>query len=465
MAKNKFISFYEMSKPADKQFKGDEASQKRYLRKLQWSSFLAGTIGYSLYYVCRTSLNVVKKPIIDSGVLDAQQLGVVGSVLLFSYAIGKLVNGFLADYSNIKRFMATGLAVSAVANLLVALLGFSFNSPLFMGVMGFFIMFCVLWAINGWCQSMGAAPAIIALSRWFPLSTRGTFYGFFSASHNLGEFLSFIFVGSLVALFGWQYGFMGASVAGLLGVIVVLLFLHDTPESKGLPPIEKLAGETNAKKELLDTRETQKRVLRNPYVWILALASSFMYISRYAINGWGVLFLQEQKGFSLESATQIVSINALLGIIGTVFSGWMSDKLFRGNRHVPALIFGVLNTVALCLFLYSDNSVLMNVLSMVLFGIAIGVLICFLGGLMAVDIVPRSATGATLGIIGIASYIGAGLQDIISGTLIEGSKISVIVDGVMTDKYDFTYAGQFWIGASIVSFLLATLTWNAKRSE
>ena len=111
MAKNKFISFYEMSKPADKQFKGDEASQKRYLRKLQWSSFLAGTIGYSLYYVCRTSLNVVKKPIIDSGVLDAQQLGVVGSVLLFSYAIGKLVNGFLADYSNIKRFMATGLAV------------------------------------------------------------------------------------------------------------------------------------------------------------------------------------------------------------------------------------------------------------------------------------------------------------------------------------------------------------------
>ncbi len=465
MAKNKFISFYEKSKPAEKPFEGDEASQQKYLKKLQWSSFLAGTIGYSLYYVCRTSLNVVKKPILDSGLLDAQQLGIVGSVLLFSYAIGKFANGFLADYSNIKRFMATGLAVSAVANLLVALLGFSFNSPLLLGTMGFFMSFCVLWAINGWCQSMGAAPAIIALSRWFPLSTRGTFYGFFSASHNLGEFLSFIFVGSLVGFFGWQHGFMGAAIAGLLGVVVVVLFLHDTPESKGLPPIEQLSGEKAVKKSAEETRETQKRVLRNPYVWILALASSFMYISRYAINGWGVLFLQEQKGFSLESATQIVSINALLGIVGTVFSGWMSDKLFRGNRHIPALLFGMLNTVALCLFLYSGNGLFVNILSMVLFGVAIGVLICFVGGLMAVDIVPRSATGATLGIVGIASYIGAGLQDIISGTLIEGSKVTTMVHGAMTDKYDFSNAGLFWIGASIVSFLLATLTWNAKREE
>ncbi len=46
-------------------------------------------VGYSLYYVCRTTLNVVKKPIIDSHALDAQQLGIISSVLLFAYATGK----------------------------------------------------------------------------------------------------------------------------------------------------------------------------------------------------------------------------------------------------------------------------------------------------------------------------------------------------------------------------------------
>lgn len=79
--------------------------QEKLFRAFGFQSFLAGTIGYSLYYVCRTSLNVVKKPILDSGMLDASQLGLIGSVLLFAYAIGKFVNGFLAAHCNIKRFM------------------------------------------------------------------------------------------------------------------------------------------------------------------------------------------------------------------------------------------------------------------------------------------------------------------------------------------------------------------------
>lgn len=127
----------------------------RLYKKLRWQSFIAGTVGYSLYYVCRTSLNVVKKPILESGALDATQLGVIGSALLFAYAIGKFINGFLSDHSNIKRFMAAGLAVSAVANLLVGLLGFA-NGGGIVGNMVLFVAFAVMWGVNGWSQSMGA---------------------------------------------------------------------------------------------------------------------------------------------------------------------------------------------------------------------------------------------------------------------------------------------------------------------
>ncbi len=158
---------------------------------------------------------------------------------------------------------------------------------------------------------------------------------FFSASHNLGEFFSFLFVGGLVSLFGWQYGFIGAAVAGAIGVILIVCFLYDSPESQGLPspsmPKDKPAGDASVGK-------AQLSVLRNPYVWVLAFASAFMYISRYAVNGWGVLYLQEAKGYELASATQIISINALLGIIGTVFSGWLSDVAFRGNRYILCFV-------------------------------------------------------------------------------------------------------------------------------
>ena len=458
-------SFYRIPKPSAE--KVEEAKQEKLFKAFGFQTFLAGTIGYSLYYVCRTSLNVVKKPILDSGVLDASQLGLIGSVLLFAYAIGKFVNGFLADHCNIKRFMATGLIVSAAANFTLGILGFASES---MPTMLLFTLFAIMWGINGWSQSMGAPPAIIGLSRWFPLSKRGTFYGFFSLSHNLGEWLSFLFVGILVSVAGWQWGFVGSSIAGVVGVIVIVFLMHDNPQSKGLPSVEEMSGEAKVEeKKQESTGELQKMVLQTPAVWILAAASAFMYIARYAINGWGVLFLQEEKGFSLTEATSIISINALLGIFGTVLSGWVSDKLFRSDRYIPALIFGAMNTVALVLFLFGGDAWWINITAMVLFGISIGVLICFLGGLMAVDIVPRKATGAALGVVGMASYVAAGIQDVVSGWLIDGN--STVIEKldeatgqmVQATQYDFTSVALFWVIASAISFLLPVLNWKCRK--
>ena len=437
---SRIASFYSISPTADeREFLSDEARTKFY-KKLRLQAFFAATIGYSLYYVCRTSLNVMKKPIIDSGALDATQLGIISSALLFAYAIGKFVNGFIADYCNIKRFMATGLIISALANAFMGMMGIA-SSAIPGAVMC--TCFAIMWCFNGWAQSMGAPPAIISLSRWFPLKERGTYYGFFSASHNLGEFFSFLFVGSIV---------------GAIGIALVLFFLHDHPGAHGLPSIEALSGEKKGKDDKMSTKDIQKMVLRTPAVWVLAAASAFMYISRYAINGWGMLFLQEQKGFTDVEALSIISINALLGIAGTVLSGWFSDKLFKGDRQIPALIFGVLNATALALFLFGGNAMWINILSMILFGIAIGVLICFLGGLMAVDIVPRRATGAALGVVGIASYVAAGIQDVASGWLINDN--ITVVDGV--NHYNFTPVAIFWLGASIISFLLPLLNLRHK---
>ena len=458
-------SFYRISKPSAE--KVEEAKQEKLFKAFGFQTFLAGTIGYSLYYVCRTSLNVVKKPILDSGMLDASQLGLIGSVLLFAYAIGKFVNGFLADHCNIKRFMATGLIVSAAANFTLGILGFASES---MPTMLLFTLFAIMWGINGWSQSMGAPPAIIGLSRWVPLSKRGTFYGFFSLSHNLGEWLSFLFVGILVSVAGWQWGFVGSSIAGVVGVIVIVFLMHDNPQSKGLPSVEEMSGEAKVEeKKQESTGELQKMVLKTPAVWILAAASAFMYIARYAINGWGVLFLQEEKGFSLTEATSIISINALLGIFGTVLSGWVSDKLFRSDRYIPALIFGAMNTVALVLFLFGGDAWWINITAMVLFGISIGVLICFLGGLMAVDIVPRKATGAALGVVGMASYVAAGIQDVVSGWLIDGNSTMIekldeaTGQMVQATQYDFTSVALFWVIASAISFLLPVLNWKYRK--
>ena len=229
---SKFTDFYKTSAPIPEYKFSSEQERDQYYRRLRLQAFIAATLGYTLYYVCRASLNVMKKPILDSGTLDATQLGVIGSALLFAYAIGKFFNGFIADYCNIKRFMATGLIVTTVVNALMGILGFMHSMIPTVVIFG---VFTILWGMNGWAQSMGAAPAIISLSRWFPLRERGTYYGFFSASHNLGEYIAFNLVGAIVIFAGWQAGFFGSAIAGAIGTVLVLFWLHDTPESKGLP--------------------------------------------------------------------------------------------------------------------------------------------------------------------------------------------------------------------------------------
>ena len=424
---------------------------------------------YSMYYVCRMSLSVVKQPIIDSGVLTPGQLGLIGSAFLFVYAAGKFTNGFIADYCNIKRFMATGLLVSSLINLILGVTGLLEGTAGIVSVLLFFI-FAVLWGINGWAQSMGSPPGVIQLSRWFPLSKRGTFYSIFSSTPYIGEFLAFIIVGAVVGAMGWQYGFIFAAVAGLIGSAVILFFVSDNPESKGLPSIQEISGEAPRKEDKMPTVKLQKMVLSHPGIWIIAASSAFVYITKYAIAGWGVLFLQKAKDFSLENATQIIAFSAAFGVVGTVIAGWLSDTLFKGDRVKPAIVSGMLSFVSLGLFLFTEGSYTVNIIYVSFFSLFIGVLYCIVAGLMAVDIVPRKATGAALGVVGISSYAAAGLQDITSGYLIEGfSSAPEMVEGLTeaeilaATSYDFGPVSVFWLVASLIAFLLPVMMWRKMK--
>ena len=444
-------SYFRISKPSAEKVPQEKVGTV--YKSLRNRTFWGVTIAYSLYYVCRMSINVVKQPLIDEGILSAGQLGLIGSALLFVYAIGKFMNGFIADYCNIRRFMATGLFISALMNLIMGALGL-FSSLIPMVVV--FVSFAVLWGINGWMQSMGSGPGVISLSRWFSRSKRGTYYSIFSSSPYIGEFISYNILAVVVAWLGWQAGFIVAALAGLAGAAIILLFVSDTPESKGLPSIQEISGEELTKEDKMATKDLQKMVLKHPGIWVIALSSAFIYITKYAVAGWGVLFLQKARGFELAEASQVIAFSAVFGILGTVLAGWLSDRLFKGDRVKPAVLSGIISTSSLILFLFVGGGFILNIFYVSLFSLSVGVLYCIVAGLMAVDIVPRKATGAALGVVGISSYVAAGLQDITSGYLIQG--FTTQVEGV--DIYDFGPVSWFWVIAAVASFVLPVLNWK-----
>jgi len=435
--------FYAKSASVDPRA-ADDAEVQIELRRRKWSVFFAITLGYGFYYVCRLSFSVAKSSMADAGIFDAAELGLIGSTVFFAYAFGKLSNGILADRVNTRRFMATGLLLSALINLT---LGFSTA----------FSVFLVLWALNGWFQSFGAASSVVTITHWYDGKERGTFYGMWASSHNIGEAITFVGTAFVISMFGWMWGFRVAGLVCIVAAIGVWRFLYERPEVYGLPSAIREPDSTASH----TIGQKQWAVFKNPAVWILGLSSASFYVTRYAINSWGVWFLEAEKGYSLVTAGQIIAANAVAGIFSTFFSGILSDKFFGGRRNIPALIFGIIFAVGTAWFVLGPANLYADYAAMVLFGLGVGALMVYLGGLMAVDICSKDASGAALGAIGVASYIGAGVQDIISGRLINDTAV------VVGDKtvYEFDAAGMLWIASAVVSLVLALFVWNARSPD
>ena len=438
--------------------------QFRYYRR---NIIVVITLCYGLGYVCRLALNVVKKPLMDAGIFTPEEMGIIGSMLLYGYALGKFSNGLLADYSNVKRFFAAGLLVSALLNF-----GMSFSTVVWVSAL--------LWVLNGWFQGFGAPSCVVALANWFSNHERGRYYGIWSTAHSIGEGLTYLGIAFLIAAppkglgMAWQWGFWIPATVCIGAVALLYKFLQDRPQTLGLPPVAEWRHDIidtvqNGKPSARTIWKTQLSVLAIPSIWVIALASSSMYVTRYAINSWGNVYLQEIRGFDLFDANAFIFLNTVAGILGCVAYGYMSDKWFDARRPPANLIFGLMELVPLFVIFYGPTNNVILAAALVVYGFGLSGILASLGGLFAIDIAPKKVAGAAMGFIGIFSYLGAGLQDYISGKLIYDSEMKIVFS--LGDKaptvyfYDYSLPIVFWVGASVLSLILAASLWKVRARD
>jgi OPA family sugar phosphate sensor protein UhpC-like MFS transporter len=436
---------------ADAPLRESQAEIDAAYRRYRWRVLLAITLGYGLIYTCRLAIGLTKPSMIDAGVFTPAEFGLIGSALFYTYALGKLTNGFLADHANMRLFLPLGFAVSALCNF-----GMGFADTV--------LMAAVIWGVNGWFQGFGAPGSVVALASWFSNRERGRMYGLWITSHSFGEGLTFFLVGWVVAMLGWRFGYFVPAGIGLLAALIVWSLMRDRPRTMGLPAVADWKNDHLPESEANKAKTTialQFSILRYPSIWILGLSSAANYVARYAINSWGPLYLQEARGFDEVASGTMLMISTLAGVVGSVAYGFISDKLFAASRPPVNLLFAVCEIVGLLLIFYGPANMPTLVAGMILFGLGLAGLVASLGGLFAVDICPKRATGAAMGVIGIFSYLGAALQENISGALLDQHSHMVGEDRV----YDFGPAIWFWIGASVVSMLLAATLWRAKLRD
>lgn len=426
----------------------DPSVVRKHYNSLRLRTLFALTAVYAFYYVTRIPLSVLKQPLVDADVFNADELGTLSACLTGAYGVGKLCNGFLADRVNVARFIPLGLLLSAVMNL-------------FMGINSLLLVACGLWLANGYFQGVGAAASVRSLTQWFSGAERGRVYGLWSAAHSIGEFLTYVGTAALVAASGWRAGFIGPFTASTLVAIAAFFILKDRPQVYGLPEVHDWRGEAHTDRTAT-TREAQLEVIKSPAIWVCAIASALMYVTRYGINSWGVLYLQKARGYTLLEANGIVGVNAFSGFLGSIAYGFLSDMAFKGRRPPATLLFGIVEVAALLVIFFGPHSTWVLTIAFFCYGFTLSGILAVLGGLMAVDVSSKKAAGMAMGFVGFISYIGATVQEKLSGALLHGST-TVLQDG--SKQYDFTAPVSIWVGASVASMLLAATLWRVKSRE
>ena len=398
---------------------GPEADAK--YKRLRWQVFIGIFIGYAGFYLVRKNFSMAI-PMLEPFGFTKGMLGTALAMNAVAYGFSKFVMASISDRSNARRFLPLGLILSAIAMLFMMVpitmldpIGHPERKGLAVFLMGAFNF------LVGWFQGMGWPPCGRVMTRWFSIKERGTWMSVWNCAHNVGGAL----VGPMAAYgamwFGsWFYGndekmyfligtYAFPAAVAILIAIIAYVMIRDTPQSCGLPSIEKWSGSASKNydekksEQSLSVKEIFRTVLSNKFLWYIALANSFIYMVRYGCLDWAPTILSEQ-GVDIKNAGWAYFAYEIAAIPGTIFCGWLSDKVFNGRRALPTMIFMALIIVAIVI--YWQNMTNLSIVIACL--IAIGFLIygpVMLIGVQALDLAPKNAAGTAAGLTGFMGYV------------------------------------------------------------
>lgn len=371
----------------------------------RWRALEATFFGYAAYYLVRNNIPVVTKELHDSLGYDDSQLGDLMAVTAITYGLSKFLMGSVSDRSDARKFLAAGLLLTAICN-------FAF------GAAHDYYTHMLLWALNGFAQGMGWPPCGRIMGHWFSESERGLTFSIWNTSHNWGAGLSGYFAALAVDTYGgWQYAFFVPGILAVVSAIYIMWRVRDTPQSVGLPPIEEFRNDYPEQMETgldlerqLDFRELLfEKVLRNKYIWLLAIANFFAYIVRYSMIDWGPTYLREVKHANIVKGGLAITAIELSGVPATIYLGWLSDKL-GGRRGVVAALCMLPIMGAFAGLVYGPAEwIWFDYLMLMAIGLFIYPALSLIT-IEALDIVSKKAIGTAAGFIGLFGYIGKAIQ-------------------------------------------------------
>jgi MFS family permease len=404
--------------------------------------------GCAINYVDRVVLSVAAQPLAKEFGLSTIQLGYLFSAFLWTYLIFVLPWGAFVDRIGTRRSTAAGMAVWSVATVLT-------------GVSGGFVTLFLSRLLMGFGEASTYPAGARTIREWMPARERGLATTVFNCGGYAGPAIGSTLMGYLVSEIGWRGGFMAAAALGFVWIAAWLLLFRQ-PEDAGFIDEEeraKILAERGGSAQA-GSGDKLSTLLRSRTLWGLFIVQGCAVYTVYLFLTWLPSYLQAARGLSVLKTGFYTAIPYAVAVPGTIFVGWLSDRLLRdapvdsGRRRNLVAVMLLCSSCILVTPWVSDITLILMLFSLSLtsIGSSVGLNIA-----LASDLLPNPAnTGKAHGFLVTGGNLFGVLAPIVTGYVVS-----------ITGSYDvaFLVAGALLLVAVTVCLTMTREPINPRARD
>jgi len=279
---------------------------------------------YTLNFVDRQIISILKDPIAEELNLTDSQLGLMGGVAFaLLYTTLAIPIAWAADRKSRVWIMTWALAIWSA---FTAICGLTTNFvQLFFARMGV-----------GVGEAGGVAPAYSLIADYFPPKQRARALAIYSFGIPVGSAAGILFGGLLAQYVDWRFAFVSIGLFGVLLAPLFRILVKDPPRN--------IFDAKSANEKPLGFLPACKLAFAKPSFWLLAFGAAFSSMVGYGLLYWMPTFLSRSMGMSLvDRSWFLAGVLFFGGVAGMMLGGFLGDRLGQKSKRfyplIPAVAF------------------------------------------------------------------------------------------------------------------------------
>lgn len=279
-------------------------------------------VTFLLVNIYRLSTAVIAEPLMAAFGTTGAQLGTLHATFFFVYAVMQIPSGILVDRIG-PRLTATAGAITMHVGAIWFVLADGYFSALgarlFIGLGGSVIFLCML--------RFSAS--------WYRIEEFGTMNGLSFAVGGVGGILATTPFALLVEALDWRSALLFLASLGMVVAIATVVFVRDSPERAGLPPIEGVPEQPRV--TLGRAADALSVVLRDRMTWIVSLLLFCTGGVNLTLLGlWGIPYVVQMYDTTVTMASMYTLLTGVGMVVGPPVFGRISDRTGRRNGYIIA---------------------------------------------------------------------------------------------------------------------------------